>query len=279
MERTTDSVVLAITVAFSACFFNTATAAPVQIMCLGDSITDGTNNSRYRDRLYTRLNDAKVDFTFIGSTTHNASEMLTTAGQAHHDGHGGFTIQDINGNLDGLAHQNGDNPVGFWLTGKVGIRPALYPNIILLHIGTNNIAEGVPAMKEELDTLMERIFCLRSETTLVVAGLIPKPDADAIVTEYNNSVHSLVDIYSAAGNKCYFIDMHDKLTTADISDDGTHPRQSGYDKMGDAWFSALRTNGLVVPEPSSLSMLLVLGTTLLVLAWRHRNPYQPGEVA
>lgn len=282
MIRTTASILLAISVAFSACISNTAAAAPVQIMCLGDSITEGTAPPirEYRDQLYRDLVGANIDFTFVGSSVSNSSPLLTTVGQDHHEGHGGYTIQNIYDNLDANVYVAARNNYGgYWLT-----RPGCDPNIILLHIGTNNIGQGEGAVEMAglLDGLMGKIFTLESNTTLLVASLIPSRYAgtESAITEYNALIPSLVKKYADVGCKCYFVDMHGDLNVAtDIASDGTHPTQSGFDKIGDAWFSSLRTNGLVVPEPPSLSMLFVLGTTLLVLAWRHRNPYQPGKVA
>jgi lysophospholipase L1-like esterase len=274
MKRTTAFIVLAIAIALLACFFNTATAASVQIMCLGDSITEGTAPPirEYRDQLYGDLVGANVDFTFVGSTVSNSSPLLKGAGQAHHEGHGGYTIQNISDNLDANVYVAARNNYGgYWLT-----RPGSDPNIILLHIGTNNIGSGAGAIEAAglLDGLMGKIFTLESNATLLVASLIPSRDAgtESITAEYNALIPSLVDKYADGGRKCYFVDMHSELdVTTDIAGDGTHPTQGGFDKIGDAWFSALRTNGLVVPEPSSLSMLFALGTTLLVLVCHRRK--------
>jgi hypothetical protein len=123
---------------------------------------------------------------------------------------------------------------------------------------------------------MGKIFALEPNTALLVASLIPSRDADkeSTITEFNALIPSLVEEYADGGRKCYFVDMHGELNVAtDIAGDGTHPTRGGFDKIGDAWFSALRTNGLVVPEPSSLSMLFALRMTLLVLAWRRHDPH------
>jgi lysophospholipase L1-like esterase len=276
MERIAASAVVAFTVAFSACLFKTAAAAPVQIMCLGDSITEGTAPPirEYRDQLYRKLAGANVDFTLVGSSDSNSSALLTGVGQAHHEGHGGYTIQNIYDNLDANVYVAARNNYGGrWLT-----RSGCDPNIILLHIGSNNIGqgEGAAEMARLLDGLMGKIFALEPNTALLVASLIPSRDADkeSTITEFNALIPSLVEEYADGGRKCYFVDMHGELNVAtDIAGDGTHPTRGGFDKIGDAWFSALRTNGLVVPEPSSLSMLFALRMTLLVLAWRRHDPH------
>lgn len=69
--------------------------------------------------------------------------------------------------------------------------------------------------------------------------------------------------YSASGKKVYVVDMFNKMTVADISSDGAHPNQAGYDKMGDAWFEAIQS----VPEPSASVLLWTAAIGLLLCHW------------
>lgn len=255
---------------------NTAHAASTQIMCLGDSITYGAGaEGGYRNRLYSNLNNAGVSFTFVGSATDNPSPLLTSAGQSKHEGHSGYTIQQIEGNLDADTGTAGNNG-GYWLAGT-STRAAISPDIILLHIGTNNLVETPETLSNRLNSLMGHIFKDCPNTALVVAGIVPFPDPqyESVAIAYNALIPSLVDGYAKKGRKCYFVDMHSALNpTTDFGvNDKVHPIQSGYDKMADVWFHALQTNGLIsTPEPSSLTMLYTLtGMAMLAVIWRRRK--------
>jgi hypothetical protein len=56
------------------------------------------------------------------------------------------------------------------------------------------------------------------------------------------------------------------LTSDDISSDGVHLTQAGYNKMGDAWFGAIQT----VPEPSCIAMLSI-GAIVSLAVCCHRR--------
>ena len=147
------------------------------------------------------------------------------------------------------------------------MRPEVYPDIILLDIGTNDPYDypngntpTAATMADRLDNLLEVIFTNRPNTAVLVANMTPRADHVALSAEYSALIPGLVDSYTAEGRKCYFVDMFDQMTLAtDVSADGVHLNASGYQKMADTWFAALQTNGLVeVPEPSSVVLVCVL---------------------
>ena len=61
--------------------------------------------------------------------------------------------------------------------------------------------------------------------------------------------------------------MNHMLNVSDIAD-GLHPTLAGYNKMGDAWFSAIQA---IVPEPSTFTLLAVGGISVLA-CFRTRGP-------
>lgn len=248
--------------------------AATTIMCLGDSITAGTIAGGYRSRLCTNLTKAGYDFTFVGTNTSSADSVLTTAGQTHHEGHGGYTISHIQDNLDGNDGKDGNNG-GYWFAGTSG-RAAVFPDIILLQIGTNDVYQEsaeATAIGNRLDSLIGHIFVDRPKTTLIVASVTPIRDLtsstyEETATAYNALIPDLVAKYAAQGRNAYFLDMHSKLTTSDIAD-AVHPTQAGYNKMGDAWFGAITA----VPEPRSVVLLSIgaMGTGCFL---RQRRKHQ-----
>jgi lysophospholipase L1-like esterase len=253
---------------------HTATGAPaVKIMCLGDSITEGTTPGGYRSRLCSNLTTAGYDFTFVGSSTTNDSSVLTTADQTHHEGHGGYRISDIENNLDGDSGLSGNNG-GYWLSGTTG-RAAVYPDLVLLQIGTNDIRPGqsAEAICGRLDSLIGHIFVDRPQATMIVASVTPTNypesetyDYEAATVAFNALIPDLVAKYVSQARNIYFLDMHSKLNESDIVPT-VHPTQAGYDKMGDAWLVAIKA----VPEPNAI---VLLGTGLFsfgCLLWRRRR--------
>ena len=169
--------------------------------------------------------------------------------------------------VSGLADTNG----GHWLTGG-GIRPAIDPDIVLLHIGTNDVWFQAGAI-DRLDNLVNHIFTLRPKTTLFLASLIPRPDRpefDSFMAAYNASIPGIVKKYQAAGDNVFYVDMHSKLDPkTDYQADKIHPNAAGYNKMGDAWYAAIQA--ATVPEPSAMVLFNAALISLLCYAWHKRK--------
>ncbi len=229
-----------------------------EILPLGDSITEGAHGTGggYRARLYLLLNNAGDQFKFVGSATNNSTAALSAAGQNHHEGHSGYRIDQIDGNLTGLVSSApvADNSNGgHWLDGGNGTgRVAIFPDLILLHIGSNDASMGRTAaqMQALLESLLAKIKSNRPNAHVIVASLIPRTNNanfEAIQMEYNSGIPAIV---AAKGANFHFLDMHSVLNAGDLAD-GLHPNQGGYDKMADAWAATLHSVAQV--EPLSLA--------------------------
>ena len=225
-----------------------------EILPLGDSITEGYagTGGGYRAQLYFSLNNAGDSFNMVGSATNNSTAALTASGQDHHEGHSGYRIDQINGNLTGLvssAPAADTNNGGHWLDGSnYTRREAIFPDLILLHIGTNDASQGRTAaeMQSLLQSLLATIKSNRPNAQVIVASLIPRtdsPNLEAVQRTYNSSIPGIV---GAQGPKFHFLDMHAVLGPTDLVD-GVHPNQGGYDKMANAWVGALHAVAQVEP--------------------------------
>jgi hypothetical protein len=265
----------------------TVLADPLKILPLGDSITNGWNAGQvqgpgtgaYRTQLWKDFgsNPARIDF--LGSQ-HNGPADL---GDKDNEGHNGYAVNDINGNLAGVVPSSdptadpNDNHGGYWLTGG-GIRPAIYPDVILLHIGTNDMFGGVPGVTSaagRLDALVGHIFSLRPQTTVMLASLVPRSDNATFETatrQYNALIPGIVTKYKGLGDHIFFVDMHPLLNPAtDFKPDHVHPLPGGYDKMGDAWYGAMVEAGIVAPEPGIVTLVVAGGVTVAAFALRRKK--------
>ena len=242
--KLTYSLILATGAFFAAV---TVQNAPAQsILPLGDSITDGFQVAGgYRTELYKRMTNAGLTFSFLGSQTDNPSPTLTAGGQIHHEGHSGYRTDQIYNNLLGNDGTTGNNG-GYWIDGGNGTgRSAISPNIVLLHIGTNDRTQGetVQTMYNKLVTLLNNLKLDLPTAEIFVASLIPRTDSIAYEQDqqaYNAMIPGLV---ASMGVNFHFVDMHSVVTPAEVAagNSGVHPNQAGYDAMGDAWFNAIQS--------------------------------------
>jgi lysophospholipase L1-like esterase len=227
-------------------------------MPLGGSTTWGGANGYdivpggYRTRLYTNLQNAGYSFTFVGTSADNPSPVLTAAGQAHHEGHPGYALNQIASNVGGNDGSPGNNG-GFWFH-----KPAP-PNVILLHGGGFEIffqgANG-SVTAQAMDKLISQIVADSPSSLLFVSNLQPLNGSytnfNPIVKDYDTQLRDvIVPKYQSLGNNVFYVDQYANFVDANgniihVGRDGIHPDQDGYDLMGDTWAAALRQ---VLPLP------------------------------
>ncbi|MBN2441782.1 MAG: hypothetical protein JXJ04_10560 [Spirochaetales bacterium] len=193
-------------------------SGPVKIMPLGDSITDGFNVAGgYRIKLWSLIQNMGATIDFVGSMSNGPSEL----GDKNHEGHSGWTISQIDTNING------------WMD-------TYSPRIILLHIGTNDMIGGGSGAPARLSTLIDKICAkLSSGGKLYVSTIVPMSSSDSAVRTFNAQIPGIVQDKVNSGKPVYLVEMYSALTTSDLAD-GVHPNRTGYDKMADVWFNAIR---------------------------------------
>jgi lysophospholipase L1-like esterase len=209
--------------------FGAATPRKLKIMPLGDSITDGFNAypGAYRPALWKKLVTTDgYELDYVGSLRNGDSSLP----DKDHDGHSGWRIDEINGSIGG------------WLN-------TYDPDVILLHIGTNDIFQDASAsvMTSRLDTLLNTIFSRKPDVTILVASLIPLRDNGTwngqVWQQFNQSVPGTVNKYKNQGREVIFVDMATRSGLTQGSPDlpdGVHPSASGHAKMADVWYPAVK---------------------------------------
>jgi lysophospholipase L1-like esterase len=255
-------------------------ATALRIMPIGDSITAGTTDSNwaypfsfgYRGSLYTRLTNAHYNFTFVGQSPEPwngapygapptiVGQDLRAVGQNGHRGYGGSTINDI-------TYGNGYDP------GIIADLNADNPNVVLLMIGINDIYYygngGNPTdVESRLNNLVQMIVTNKPSVNVIVAQINAYYDGSLTnsVVAYNNYIkNTLVPYYAGQGKHVTTVNQYANFLTPGGAIDTSlysniiHPNAAGYDRMAATWFAGIKA---VVPEPSSLVLLAILGFAL-----------------
>jgi len=211
---------------------------PCVALPLGDSLTQGAGSSGggYRRELFRQVVAHGQSVTFVGSAASGPTMLpgVAVPFPRNHEGHGGFTIQNIS----------------TWITDHNTI--ATYkPDLVMLEIGTNNglrhPGANIPAALEALGVLIDQILATDSRLLLIVAQITPSSTADGImnVSAYNAGIPALVAARAKAGKHIAIADIHKAFVanpnwkTDYLPDSDVHPNDAGYDAMGRGWYGAL----------------------------------------
>ena len=197
------------------------------IMPLGDSITHGWNvPGGYRNQLASVLSDTD----FVGTQNNGPSSLS----DKDHEGHLGWRVDEINANIQG------------WLS-------YYSPDTVLIMLGTNDIHQqyNVSTLPNRMSSLIDNIHSESPNANIYLASIPPLSDGNknANVNTYNSQLPAIVEAKRQQGINIYFVDVNAKLTLSDIDPDGIHPNEIGYNKIADAWISAL---GNESEEPTPL---------------------------
>lgn len=201
----------------------------IQIMPLGNSITKGvagaTDNAGYRNDLAELLDLDGVAYNFVGTNDNG------TGFDNDHEGHGGIRADQI---LVDLNSYLTTNP----------------PDIVLVHIGTNDISTGnTPASTaDETGQIIDTIEQFDAETVIIVASLVPRKDQNNDeTTDLNNRVEDLVAARQLNGEPVYYAPINEAFIAnpnwqADYfpAADQVHPNDTGYGVMAGVWFDLIK---------------------------------------
>jgi lysophospholipase L1-like esterase len=196
-----------------------AAAGTLRIMPLGDSITAGvgsSTNDGWRSLLQQRLRAADVPFDFVGSQRSGSN------GDRDHEGHGGWTIDQLAARADG------------WLT-------RYQPQVVLLHAGTNNITMGEDPtlVARKLSAFIDQIRLKAPDAHVFVSKIIDTAPATEVPA--NRSYNALIPaVVAAKGGRVHLVDQ--STVTGQSIYDHHHPNDFGYEKMAYSWYAAMRAH-------------------------------------
>ncbi len=123
------------------------------------------------------------------------------------------------------------------------------PDIILLHIGTND-ATNFPAtqMETDLQGLLDKLFTNAPNALVVLAQIIPLgyDPTNAVIRAYNQALPGIVQARAAAGKHIILVDMNTGFSIGTMfGADNIHPNTAGYKFMADHWYAAI---GALLPK-------------------------------
>ncbi|AGL13665.1 SGNH/GDSL hydrolase family protein [Actinoplanes sp. N902-109] len=191
--------------------------APIRVMPIGDSITRGTGSptrSSYRMALAERLRKGGLQINYVGSQSDGTGSDIS------HEGHGGWTIDQLSEQATG------------WLT-------AWRPDVVLVHAGTNNITkgDGPYTTARKLSAFVDQIRAARPDAHIFVAQIVTSrvPREAAQDRVYNKLIPTLMAAKHDAG-----ITVVDQSSVGGIDlHDLHHPNDFGYSKMAWNWYTAM----------------------------------------
>jgi len=213
-------------------------AAAVRVMPLGDSITAGPGC--WRPKLWNRLQTSGYSgIDFVGTQSDGGGCNPGYSYDFDHEGHGGYSATSIADN----------NQLPPWLA-------AAKPDIVLMHLGTNDMWGGYIPLQNKLTAFTKLIGQMRAANPamkVVVAKIIPMSAAacatcPADVVALNNALPGWAAGLSTAQSPIAVADLWTGYDAVADNSDGVHPNNTGFQKMADAWYPAVaRMLGGAVP--------------------------------
>jgi lysophospholipase L1-like esterase len=214
-----------------------ASGATPRIMPSGDSITRGWCGSAYRwgyrKPLYDTLTSGGYSFDFVGGRADGSFP------DPNHEGHDGWRADEI---LNGRTSDPNAGKLANWLI-------AHQPDVVLLHIGTNDITQGYhdANVVNNILNVIDSYEAGNNKKVTVILALIINRRSDSPstkrsqTTQFNNDVNAMALNRIANGDDIIIVDMESALNYdigVDMADE-VHPNDSGYAKMAVVWYNAL----------------------------------------
>jgi len=231
-----------------------------RILPLGNSITYDNNigdtrsesvKAAYRYKLWQLLKQDGFRFDFVGSRYSGYSFFV----DANNGGMPGITKGGLLRMMrTGIDHTNKQQSPGPYLE--------TYPaDIVLLHIGTNQVNENTADVASILDEIDSYEESHQVTITVILAQIINRVTQSAVTKRYNQNLKAMAEARIANGDKIVIVNMDegaDLIYSTGVGGDMTddlHPNVSGYEKMAKVWHGAIKDviNGLnnQVPLPAA----------------------------
>jgi hypothetical protein len=217
-----------------------AQVAPVKIMVVGDSISQGhSGDYTWRYRLWEHLTSDSVSFDLVGpksvvqddNNPNGTHDYLVPGFDQDHDATWG-------------------RPVYYEKDTIISEMQASQPDILLVNLGTNDLAWGFsdPAgTAQSMATFIANARSVNPNIKIVLSLLTPRSlnSTDPWITgsaDYNNRLQTLAAQTTTAQSPVVIADPRPGFDPAIDTYDGTHPAPNGEYKIAAAFVNALSSN-------------------------------------
>ncbi|MCW0212802.1 MAG: SGNH/GDSL hydrolase family protein [Pseudonocardia sp.] len=205
----------------------------LRVMPLGASSTEGIGSpatAGYRGPLLAALDRDGVAIDYVGSLRSGPAGLR----DRDNEGHSGWTLERMTPVVAG------------W------VRKA-EPDVILLHMGTNDIGSGASGavVADRLDRFLDEIDSASPATHVIVAGVWAKfPNRASARAELARLTPGVVAKHTARGQSVRYVDNTNLLDARDFTD-SLHANARGYGKIAAMW--ATEIEGWLAQEKAASS--------------------------
>jgi lysophospholipase L1-like esterase len=214
--------------ALTAAFLPVAAGEALRVMALGDSITEGTQaNPSYRPFLWKMVKRSGGEVDFVGSMRAPApARGLAEGFDPDHEGHWGWHVEEVLSRIEGWAAR-------------------ARPDIVLIHLGTNDIGTGGDLREtvEETRRVIEALRKVNPGVTVLLARIIPlaHPGVARRIGDFNDGLAALALSLHRVSSPVVIVDHFEGFDPRRDTYDGVHPNAEGAEKMARRWHDALLT--------------------------------------
>jgi lysophospholipase L1-like esterase len=197
----------------------------LRVLPAGDSITFGAGGHYYgyRGFLADLASAAGMPVVLVGAETENLG-----AGEGH-EGHPGWRSDELQAAMEGLLQRH-------------------RPDVVLLHIGTNDIFQGrpVPDAAASIEASLDSVARVLPEAWTIVATPGPfRSPKNAQAQQLAEQIRGSVAQRAGRGQRIVVADVHAVLAASPaglpaLLADSAHPSDLGYYLMAHTFFEALR---------------------------------------
>jgi lysophospholipase L1-like esterase len=202
--------------------------ALVRICPMGDSITAGNGeHATYRRPLWKSLQALHANVDFVGSMhDNNTGPPPYSDYDWDNEGHGGYTAEQLAARLPD------------WM---LTYEP---PDIVLLHIGTNDINQGdtTSVILDDITSILGAIRARNPRAIILLAQIIGMTSSSFTdkARDLNAAIPAFAAAHSTAQSPIRVVDQMTTFNPGTMTFDGTHPNDTGEAEMASVWLAALR---------------------------------------
>jgi hypothetical protein len=208
-----------------------STDAPVRIMPLGNSITQGDmNHPTYRYELWKLMkrDGYAVDYVGTSRTNYNGDNPEQEFDQDH-EGHWGWRADQI---LNGIP---GQKRLSDFLQYSA-------PDIVLMHLGSNDIFQGesIELIISDLKEIIRTLHLSNNAMVILTAQILPVADGslNTRISLLNKEIEKLPSSMGLS-SQLIVVNQFEGFYPHKFTYDGIHPNSDGEKKMADTWYKSL----------------------------------------